>query len=396
MRKLTEVYGDRYHEFSLRKDSLPRRLTGKVHYFSSPGRAEIVGNHTDHNHGKAIVSSLSCDIMCCAKAGQDVEIYSAGHRPVHISLSDLSPKKEEAMKSAALARGVLEALSKTGRIGGFTAVTASNIFRGAGVSSSAAFAVLVAEIENAFYRDGTLSPLEKAQAAQYAENVHFLKPCGLLDQCGVALGGINKLDFATPASPAVEPLPALGGYSVILTNTGGSHAGLTSHYAAIKREMGDVAAFFGKQYLREVSSGELYAALPQLRKRVSERAVLRAIHFFEENERVDAAARALQRGDAGAFLAQIAASGESSLKLLQNCFVPGSVSQPVVLALKLSEKILKNGASRMMGGGFTGAVLSFVPFGEEKEFTDRMAKVFGRENMFLSETRSVGATEFTL
>ena len=316
-----------------------------------------------------------------------VQIVSDGFRPIHIGLNDLSFRAEERGKSSALVRGVLAFLSRLGEIEGFTAYTSSNIFRGAGVSSSAAFSVLIAEIVNALSFGGRLTPLEKARAGQYAENVYFGKPCGLLDQCGVAFGGLDLIDFLRADAPEVMPLPPFGGYSVVLTNAGGSHAALTAHYAAIRREMGDVAAFFSAKTLRE----QLFDALPQLKKRVSERAILRSIHFFEENERVDRAARALREGRRDVFFEQVRLSGESSLKLLQNCFVPGSVSQPLLLAVKLSETLLNGGAFRMMGGGFTGSVIAFVKEGEEEAYMQGMARVFGQDSVYKTELRPSGA-----
>ena len=363
-----------------------------VLWFSSPGRAEIVGNHTDHNRGKVLVSAVSCDVLAAVLPENGfVEIASEGFRPIRVELGSLSSQEGERGKSSSLVRGVLAFLAKKGKLAGFRAYTHSNIFRGAGVSSSAAFCVLIAEIENVLAFGGQLTPLEKAQAGQFAENVYFGKPCGLLDQCGVAFGGLNKIDFLRPDAPAVTSLPPLKGYSIVLTNTGGSHSSLTDHYAAIGREMGDVAAFFGKKTLREVDFDALIEALPRLKKRVSERAILRSIHFFEENARVERAAEALQRGDAAKFLDQIRASGESSYKLLQNCFVPGSVSQPLALALKGSEMTLKEGAFRMMGGGFTGAVLAFVKEGGEDAYMESMARVFGTDSVDLTHLRTAGA-----
>lgn len=371
---------------------LPAKARGKAVWFSSPGRAEIVGNHTDHNCGKVLVSAISCDILAAVLPCDGfAEIISEGYHAIRISLNDLAQRDEERGKSAALVRGVLAFLRQKGELCGFTAYTSSNIFRGAGVSSSAAFSVLIAEIENVFAFHGSLTPLEKAQAGQFAENDYFGKPCGLMDQCGVSFGGFHEIDFLHPDAPSVTPLPPPAGYSVVLTNTGGSHGTLTAHYAAVRREMKDVAAFFGKSTLREIGKEELYDRLPALKKRVSERAILRSIHFFEENERVDLAAAALKRGDLPLFLEQVRGSGESSCKLLQNCYIPGSVTQPIMLALKLSEDLLKDGAFRLMGGGFTGAVLAFVRKGREGEYTEGMARVFGAENVFLTSLRKTGA-----
>ena len=372
--------------------------TSPTRFFSSPGRAEIVGNHTDHNLGKVLVSAISCDILCAAAPRDDdiVEIRADAFNPIRFSVHDLVSREREKGKSVSLARGVLFYLAQQGySFGGFSACTHSTVFRGAGVSSSAAFEVLVAEIVNRLYLGGRLSPAEKARAGQFAENVFYGKPCGLLDQSGIAFGGLNKIDFGS-GEPLVEQLPTLSGYKLVLTNTGGSHSGLTAHYADVKREMAEVAAYFGKSYLREVSAGKLRDELPRLRKRVSDRAILRAFHFFEENDRVERAADALRRADAPAFFAQITGSGQSSLSFLQNCYISGETDQPIVLALKMSEKILKDGAYRMQGGGFTGTVLAFVKEGSEREYGREMARVFGRENVYYTDVRETGACEIEI
>ena len=370
----------------------------RARLFSSPGRAEIVGNHTDHNRGKVIVAALSCNVLCLAEPRTDgiIEISSAGFRPIRFPITDTEKKEGEKGKSPAFARGVIHYLKEKGLpVGGFSAVTESNIFRGAGVSSSAAFSVLVAEVENALYLGGRLTPLEKAIAAQYAENEYFGKPCGLLDQTGIALGGLNEVDFMTD-TPAFRKLPPPEGYSVVLTATGGSHAELTEHYAAVRNEMGQVAAYFCKKYLREVEPEDVLRELPALRKATSDRAVLRALHFFEENGRVERAAEGLLSGDIPAFLASVRESGESSLRYLQNCSVPGSVDQPLVMGLKISEMLIKRGAFRMMGGGFTGTVLAIVPDGDAKEYGAQMARVFGEENVFYAALREEGACEMEI
>ena len=368
-----------------------------AYFFSSPGRAEIVGNHTDHNGGKVLVSAISCDVMAAVSPRTDgnVVIASGAYYPIRLSVHELSVREREKGKSIALVRGVLGYLKGLGlSFGGFSCVTHSNIFRGAGVSSSAAFEVLIAEIVNTLYLGGRLPAIEKARAGMYAENDYFGKPCGLLDQAGIAFGGLNEIDFS-PREPFVTPVPAPEGYRLILTNTGGSHAKLTNHYADIRREMGEVAAFFHKKYLFELSERDLLEALPALRGKVSDRAILRAFHFFEENKRVELAARALQEGDTSLFFEQVLSSGESSLKFLQNCYIPGDSYQPVVIALRLSEKLLRSGAYRMMGGGFTGTVLAFCPAGGEERYCREMARVFGRENVFVTDLRAEGATQIS-
>ena len=375
------------------------RPSMRARVFSSPGRAEIVGNHTDHNLGKVLVSAISCDILCLVEPRRDgvVEITSEGFRPIRMRISDTARRESEKGKSPAFVRGVLNYLKERGyAIGGFSAVTASNVFRGAGVSSSAAFSVLVAEIENALYLDGALLPMDKARAAQYAENVYFGKPCGLLDQSGVALGGLNQIDFATPENPVIRRVPKPDGYRLVLTSTGGSHAGLTSHYAAIRKEMGKVAEYFGQQTLRALCEEQVVSELKALREYAGDRAVLRALHYFAENDRVDRAADGLVRGDVGAFLTAVKESGESSLSYLQNCSVPGAKEQPIVLGLRLSERYLKEGAFRVMGGGFAGTVLGICREDCTEEYAAGMAKAFGKENVFLADVREAGACEIQI
>ncbi len=397
---LKEIYGNSISSLSSRRDEVEAQFCARYRsvpekWFSSPGRAEVVGNHTDHNLGKVLVSAVSCDILCAASPREKTaEIVSLGFHAVHIDLDDLDPHPREKGKSAAFVRGVLAYLKKHGyAIGGFEAVSHSNIFRGAGVSSSAAFGVLIAQIENVLHLGGVLTPVEMAKAAQYAENVYFGKPSGLLDQMGVARGGLSAIDFENLADPKCESVPVPERYTLVLTNTGGSHAGLTAHYAAIKDEMLKVAAHFGKKHLREVRYADVLSEINPLRSELGERAVLRAMHFFEENERVDRAVAALRAGDDNAFLEQVRASGESSLRWLQNCCVPGKTAQPFVLALKISEGLMKEGAFRMMGGGFTGTVLAFCKKGTEREYGEGMAKVFGSDSVFYTDMRPVGTIE---
>lgn len=372
------------------------KLPASPRYFSSPGRAEIVGNHTDHNLGKVLVAAISCDVFCLVEKREDdvVEIVSEGFHPIRIRLSDTERRERERGKSISFARGVMHYLQERGyAVGGFNAVTTSNVFRGAGVSSSAAFSVLVAEIENRLYLNGALSPMDKARAAQYAENVFFGKPCGLLDQSGVALGGLNKIDFADPENPVIGRAPTPAGYRLVLTSTGGSHAGLTSHYAAIKSEMSKVAGYFGQSVLRGIREEQIVENLRALREYAGDRAVLRALHYVAENERVDRAVAGLERGDVNAFLAAVQESGESSLGYLQNCSVPGGKEQPIVLGLRLSERYLKEGAFRMMGGGFAGTVLAIVHENCVEAYAAGMAAAFGKENVFFADVREAGACE---
>lgn len=363
-------------------------------FYSSSGRAEVCGNHTDHNHGKVVVAAISCDILAAVGKREDgtIRVYSEGFAPFCVKLDDLAAKKAEKGKSVALARGVANAVAERGfSFGGFTVVSDSTVFRGAGVSSSAAFELLFAEIINDLYLGGKLSAVDKAIVSQYAENVYFGKPCGLLDQSGISLGGINKIDFKDPSAPLIDSLLPPKGYSLVITNTGGSHAALTSHYAAIKSEMHAAAQCFGKEFLRDVDEAEFYARAAEVKDKAGDRAFLRACHFFEENRRVDSAAAALQKGDAQGFLAAVEGSGRSSLVCLQNCFVPGSCEQPIVVAMHMSDRIIKDGAVRLHGGGFAGTVLAYLSENEAAGYAAEMGKLFGEENVFRADVRKYGA-----
>ena len=361
--------------------------------YSAPGRTEIGGNHTDHQHGRVLAGSVNIDMIAAAAPNDknQLRVQSEGYDLCVIDLNDLEARKEEENTTAALLRGECAAFTQRGaKLAGLDVYVSSNVPKGSGVSSSAAFEVLIGVILNDCFMTEKVSPIAIAQIGQWAENVYFGKPCGLLDQSGVACGGLNKIDFKTPDAPVVPPLPVPKGYSLVITNTGGSHSGLTQHYTAIREDMAAVAAFFGKKFLREVNESEFFRSFPSLKKRVSERAILRSVHFFEENARVDRAAEALKRSDMPAFLKCLKESGESSQKYLQNCFVPGSAVQPVSLALKLSEKILKQGGCRLHGGGFAGTVIACVSEAERENYTREMARIFGRENVFTASVRRMG------
>jgi len=369
------------------------------HFFSSSGRAEILGNHTDHNLGKVIVSAISCDIIAAVKKRDDglIEVCSEGFYPIHFNVRDTRMRPEEKGRSYALVRGVVGGIKRRGySVGGFTAYTESNVFRGAGVSSSAAFELLLAEIINSLYLGGGLSAADKAAIAQEAENVYFGKPCGLLDQTGVALGGMNAVDFLNPEKPECERLSPPNGYAIVITNAGGNHSSLTAHYADIKKEMLSVSSFFGKKYLRFVSEEEFYSSIHDLKKAVGERAVLRAVHYFNENARVEKASSALKSGDINSFLTAVNESGESSLKYLQNAFVPGSATQPIPLALYLSKRRIKDGAVRLHGGGFAGTVIAIISENEKDDYIKYMSEYFGAENVFSAKVRNIGATKVDL
>lgn len=361
--------------------------------FSSPGRIEILGNHTDHNGGKVLVGAIDCDTLAAVLPSADVTLYSDGYKPIVFNASDLDKRNAESGASVALVRGVMFSLRDMGyNIGGFTACVTSNVFSGAGVSSSASFEMLIAEIQNVLYNNGKIERMTLAKAAKFAENVYFDKPCGLLDQSGIALGGVTYIDFfEEPVIKSVEP--DLGGYDIILINCGGDHSSLTGEYAAIKQEMNAVAAYFNQSNLSQVSEDIFYSAMPALASAVPGRAILRAAHFFNENRRVDEAYRALTCGDTNAFFKALRESGDSSYKLLQNCYVPLDPDLRIPLALMLSGRLQRGGASRVHGGGFMGTVLSFVQKEDAQKYRAEMAKVFGSQNVLTAHLRRAGATE---
>lgn len=386
-KRLERRYSELYKKFEQGENAKPEYV------FSSPGRAEILGNHTDHNHGKVMVAAINCDILCFASPakGDKIRISSDGYPIIEVDLNDLTEKKEEQGTSLALVKGVCKAIKdRKLSFGGFTAYMESEIFKGAGVSSSAAFEVLICEIINVMYLNGALSAVEKAVISQYSENVYFGKPCGLLDQSGIAIGSLSKLDFLIPEKPEILKLKAPAGYTLVITNTGGDHAKLTPHYAAIREEMQEVAAFFGKKVLREVEYLQFLDSVKELKNKFSSRAIMRAMHFYSENARVEAAEKALNAGDTQAFLREVKESGESSLCVLQNCYVPGSTDQPVALAIEYSKRITENSVFRVHGGGFAGSILGFVENGELDNYVSRMGEVFGAQNVFKATVRPIG------
>lgn len=365
-------------------------------FFSSPGRIEVIGNHTDHNNGLVLVSSIDLDIIAAVKKTNDgkVQIYSEGYKENIVSIDDLKIKDEEMGNSVSIVRGTLNRFRELGyKIGGFKAVTSSNIFKGAGLSSSAAYELLVADILNSLYNDNQISRTEMAKIGQYAENVYFNKPSGLLDQMGVAIGGFNYIDFKNNNEPIIENFNfELKDYRIVLVNTGGSHNNLTKYYKRIKDDMIKVASFFNKNTLREVSEEDFYKALPLLKRKLGGRAILKAIHYYDENKRVRLAYEALKNDDIEAFLKQINESGESSYKLLQNCFIDKDEKQGIALALELSKKYIKDGACRVHGGGFKGTIIAFVSIKEQIEYIEKMKEIFGQRNVVKVSLRPLGVS----
>lgn len=338
-------------------------------YFSAPGRTEIGGNHTDHQHGRVLAGAVNLDTLAAVRVsgGNEIRILSQGYPLCSLSLEDLSPKKEEENSTAALIRGVAARFRELGaEVRGFDAYVTSTVLPGSGLSSSAAFEVLLGTICNDLFFENRLSAPEIARIGQYAENVYFGKPCGLMDQMASAVGNLVSIDFADPEKPVVTPVDfdfGACGYALCIIDSKASHADLTDEYAAIPQELAGICAHFGKKYLRQVPEEEFYEALPQLRTAYGDRAVLRAIHVYEDNRRVDRQVAALRAGDFDAFLSLVKESGYSSYMYLQNVIPAGyTAHQDMAVALALCEKLLGGrGAYRVHGGGFAGTVQAFVP-----------------------------------
>lgn len=369
--------------------------------YSAPGRTEIGGNHTDHNHGCVLAASVDLDAIAVAakSEGNTVNVKSEGYPMDSVDITDLSPRESEFGRSSALVRGVCaEFVSRGYKIGAFDAATASNVLSGSGLSSSAAFEVLLGTILNYMFNDGKVSAVEIAQIAQAAENKFFGKPCGLLDQMTSSVGSFVKIDFNDPSKPVIEKLEfdfASSGHALCIVDTGGSHSDLTDEYAAVRKEMESVAEHLGKSVLREVDETEFMNNIADIRSACGDRAVLRAIHFYGDNARVDKQAAALKRGDFDSFKKYIIESGRSSYMYNQNVFsCKKSAEQPVSLALSLSEKLLDGcGAWRVHGGGFAGTIQAFVPLDKLDEYKDLMEGVFGSGSCYILSVRPVGGIE---
>jgi len=368
-------------------------------FVSAPGRIEICGNHTDHNRGRVLAAAVSLDTLAVVSPRQDsaVSVHSEGHRPITLNLEELSAVEAEKGSAPSMVRGIARWLKEYGyHLGGFDAVTTSTVLPGSGLSSSAAFEVLIIAIFDALYNHATIDPVQRAQCAQYAENVYFGKPSGLMDQMASSMGGMITIDFETdePKIEAVSYDFAAKGYAIVVVNTGGSHNDLTDFYAAIPREMHAVAQHFGKSVLREVPEETFFENIPALRKAlppaIRDRAILRAQHFYEENRRVASIADALRRDDLEAFFAGIIASGQSSAVYLQNIYATPD-RQEIMLGLMAAEKLLKGkGAWRVHGGGFAGTTLNFVPVDMLETFVDTMERLFGASAATVLAVRPFG------
>jgi len=391
--------------------------------FSTPGRTELGGNHTDHNRGKVLAASIQLDALACVTPREDSQVLfrSTGYPDVLVDISDTMPRKEETGTTEALVRGIASEFHARGiAIRGFTANATSTVLPGSGLSSSAAVEVLIGTIFNGLYYNSRLSAVEIAQIGQKAENIHFGKPSGLMDQVACASGGAVTIDFADPLRPLVEQVAfdlGAAGYALCVVDTGGNHADLTPDYAAVPVEMKAVAHYFGKEVLRDVKKADVLEHAHELRTMTGDRALLRAMHYYAENERVDAMLASLKaagkhsgvpasRDEAiRTFLDLVAASGDSSWELLQNVFTTKLPSeQGVSLALALTREFLTSpasvagakglkGVSRVHGGGFAGTIQAYIPLGLVEDYICWMKPIFGEKAVTVLRIRPIGSTE---
>lgn len=380
-----------------------KELYGDCEYriFSASGRTEVGGNHTDHNFGKVLAAGVSLDVIAVVKKTDDriIEVKSEGFPKDVVDLSDLSVHENEKEDSSALIRGVAAGFkNKNYGIGGFKAYTTSNVLKGSGLSSSAAFEVLIGTILNYLYNDLKASNVEIAQIAQYAENVYFGKPSGLMDQMASSVGSFITIDFKDPKKPVIEKIDfdfSKCGHSLCIVDTKGSHEDLTDEYASIPEEMKSVAGYFGKDVLREITLYDVLENITDLRKKFGDRAVLRSLHFLNENETVEREANALQSGDFKAFLKEVTKSGNSSYKYLQNIYANKTPQeQGLAVGLNLAEMVLDGeGACRVHGGGFAGTIQAFVPNNKLEKFIETLNGCFGEGSCHIISIRPVGGIE---
>lgn len=372
----------------------------EVELYSAPGRTEIGGNHTDHQYGKVLAGPVNIDTIAVASATDDmtVNIKSEGYNALTVKLENLEAKKSEYGTSYALIKGVAAGLAKRGyKIGGFKAYVTSQVLSGSGLSSSAAYEVLLGNILSGLYNDCSLNSVLIAQIGQEAENIYFGKPCGLLDQMASSVGGLVHVDFADPKNPLVMEGGVefnKFGHSLCIVDTKGSHADLTDDYAAIPAEMKAVAAVFGKEVLSQVEEAEFYAKIAEVRKATSDRSVLRAIHWFNETKRADKQIAALRADDFDEFKRLIRESGDSSYKYLQNVYSNHKITeQSLGIGLAMTEEILgKDCACRVHGGGFAGTIQVFVPNEKVAVYKEGIEKVFGAGSCYVLKIREIGGT----
>ena len=374
-----------------------------VELFSAPGRTEVGGNHTDHQLGCVLAGGVNLDVIAVVSKNDEgiVRIKSKGFDMDVIDTAELTPVESEKERSSSLIRGVCARIKELGYdIGGFDAYTISNVFKGSGLSSSAAFEVLVGTIISYIYNDGKIDAVTIAKCSQYAENVFFGKPSGLMDQMASSVGGFVGIDFGDKENPIIEKVDfdfAAQNHSLCIVNTGGNHADLTCEYAAVPEEMRNVAEYFGKTALRQVDEVEFYANMAEIREKCGDRAVLRSIHFFDDNRRAVEEKKALQNGDFNGFLNLVRESGRSSFMFLQNVYAASApVEQGLSIALALSGKVLGDrGAYRVHGGGFGGTIQAFVPNDLLESYINTIEGVFGKGSCYVLKIRPLGGTKIS-
>ncbi len=365
------------------------------YFYSAPGRIEIIGNHTDHNAGKVLCAAISVDTLGAVSKRDDgiIIVKSKGYPAIKVDINEISFDVKELGSSTAIIKGILDYYLHAGKkVGGFNAYTVSSVPKGSGVSSSSAFELLIAEILNDLYNDGALDPVFKAKASQYAESAFFGKPCGLMDQSAISLGGVNMIDFKSFEEPYIERAKwDFSDLDIYVIATGGDHCDLTADYAAIPAEMKSVATALGGKLLRDIAPETFYEKEKSLIGKVKERALLRAEHYYEENARVDDAAHAISSGDEKAFLTDVNESGLSSKYKLQNLYSPKGGNHNIEKALDIVETVNGVVAKRVHGGGFAGTILVFVKKDSSNDANDKFNSLFGQQNVFRLAIRNSGA-----
>lgn len=393
-------YSDRYLSSIEQFDSIFGD-NRNLRLFSAPGRTEVGGNHTDHQHGRVLAAGVNLDIIAVVSENDrnTITVKSDGYKLINVDLEDMSIHDDELNSTKSLIRGIVAAFKNMGyTIKGFDAYMTSNVLKGSGLSSSAALEVLIGTIINELFCNGKESAVKIAQIGQYAENVYFGKPCGLMDQTASSVGGFVTIDFNDNDNPIVEKVDfnfSESGYKLCIVDTGGSHADLTPDYASIPYEMKQVANYFGKEFLVDVNKYDFYKNIKILREKFGDRAVLRATHFYSDNERVPKEVEALRNNNFEEFSRLIKESGLSSFTCLQNVYSCSNPSeQGVPLALSICSRILGDkGAYRVHGGGFAGTIQAFVPEGLLDEFKNGMENVFGKDKCHVLNIRPVGGVE---
>lgn len=375
--------------------------TSDVRLFSAPGRTEVGGNHTDHQHGCVLAGSINLDVLAVVGLNNDgvIRIQSKGYPMDEINIADLDKKRSDVGRSSGIIKGICHKFAEMGcTLGGFNAYTTSNVLKGSGLSSSAAFEVLVANIINCLFFDKKATPIEIAKIGQYAEREYFGKPCGLLDQMASSLGGFTYADFGDPQNPVTESINLdikNYGYTLCVVDTGGNHANLTKDYADITVECKKISNALGVEFLRDADQKQFYEKMPTLRKSYGDRAVLRGFHFFNEQNRVEAQRNALKQGDFEAFLKLVNESGESSYNYLQNLYSTSNVKeQGLCLGIALTKQFLKGkGACRVHGGGFAGTIQCYIPNDMLDSYVETIEAVFGKGSCNVLNIRSLGGCE---